>query len=500
MCRCGSRPVVSVVPRPSVRKRISAASLSRLASTEPFGRALFRGHRGKQARRLPDGGGVSGREVRLWEGKCMRKEVGKEGSGKGSGSVLAADARRCRRIRVGREAAGDEAVDSGAAARAIHDVSPGDVGAWLGRLRLGRAQERGGVVLVPLLEPTSEPLPSTEPGRSRAEGRRALDGDGAGAAAGAEDVACRDYRPMPEAMARGELLVMEVSPEGRVGEVLVVNRGTLPVLALEGEEWCGARQNRVLTESVLLRPGAVVRVPVVCSEPGRWSYPGRGMGTAMGDSGVCLPLDLRAALRAAGHRANVQPGDRAGDRAQEVVRCGLTGWQSRLGMGETMAEWQEREIRRWEGLEEAFAWVPGQVGWLAGVEGSWRSVEVVSRPAAWRRWHGKWLRNVLAGADPRGTHDGRQAPGTGTRWREEAMAVIGELAGGAGLRWPGVDMGENREWGHGTSCWVGAALVEGDEVLHAGWQRNGGRWDRWDRWDRERRRGAVPAKEVTARG
>ncbi|MFM8419319.1 MAG: ARPP-1 family domain-containing protein [Verrucomicrobiota bacterium] len=144
----------------------------------------------------------------------------------------------------------------------------------------------------------------------------------------------------------------------------------------------------------------VVDHPVVCSEPGRWSYPGRGVGPAMGDSGVCLPLGFRAAMRAAGHGA------------QAMVRRGLMGWRSRSGMGGTMAGWQEREMRRWEGLEKAIAWVPGQVGWMAWVQGAWQSVEVVSRMAAWRRWHGKALRCVLAGADPRGAHHGWDMPGT----------------------------------------------------------------------------------------
>lgn len=398
-------------------------------------------------------------------------EGGPRSAGKRPESWNGATARRCRRIRVGGEPAGDETAVPGSAVKAVHGVSPGIVGVWLGKLRLGRAKECGGVVLVPLLVPLLEPRIhrslSPEPGRTGEDGRQAVAVAGAGNGKGR--VAGGDYRPMPEAMARGELMVTEVSPEGVVGEVLVVNRGTVPVLALEGEEWSGARQNRVLKESVLLRPGAAVRLPVVCSEPGRWSYLGRGVGPAMGDSGVCLPLDLRAAMRRAGHGA----GHGAGDRAQEVVRRGLMEWRCRLGMGGTMAEWQEREVRRWEGLEEAFAWVPGQVGWLACVHGCWQSVEVVSRPSAWKRWHGKGLRSVLAGAEPRGMHPGRHAPGTETGWREEALAVIGELAGGAGLRRPGVDMGEIQEWETSASRWVGAALVEGGEVLHAGWYRVG---------------------------
>lgn len=346
--------------------------------------------------------------------------------------------------------AGGMATVGDAAGQAVRGHSAdGVIGAWLRSLRLGRAKECGGVVLVPLLEPCPGPSPSPLQEPSLNGARPA--GDGV--------VARLDYRSMPEAMARGELIVTEVSSEGVIGEVLVVNRGDVAVLALEGEEWSGARQNRVLTESVLVSPQASVRVPVVCSEPGRWCYLGKGVGPAMGDSGLCLPLGFRAAMRAAGHGA------------QEVVRRGLMGWRSRLGMGGTMAEWQEREMRRWEGLEEAFAWVPGQVGWMAWVQGAWQSVEVVSRPAAWRRWHGKALGCVLAGADPRGGHHGWDMPGTSGGWREEARLLLDELAVGNGSCRPGVDMGNVHE--HAAPPWAGTALVVHGEVLHAGWQRTG---------------------------
>jgi len=412
--------------------------------------------------------------------------------GKKPGAPSRPEARRCRPLPEEGAAVGDHPRED-AAGPAMQGPPQDVIGAWLKRLRLGRAKECGGVAWIPLLEPLPAPPPSPAPGHSGNGACRVVDKAEEGGMGPRLDG--RDYRSMPEAMARGELLVTEVSPEGVVGEVLVVNGGRVPVLMLEGEEWSGARQNRVLRESILVRPGCAVRVPVVCSEPGRWGYLGKGAGPAMGDSGVCLPLDLRAALRAAGHRANVQPGDRAGDRAQEVVRRGLMGWQSRLGMGETMAEWQEREIRRWEGLEEAFAWVPGQVGWMAWLEGAWHSVEVVSRPAAWRRWHGKWLRCVLAGADPRGAHHGRDMPGLDAGWREEARAVLVELAGSEGPCRPGVDMGEVHT--PETFGWMGAALVEGGEVLHAGWQRDG---REIGRLDRGRRRGAVPSNEVKRPG
>lgn len=316
---------------------------------------------------------------------------------------------------------------------------------WLDGIRLGRAKHCGGVVLVPLLNGTSgvDALGKTRGGTG--------------------------YRTMPEAMARGDLLVTEVSSIGMPGEVLAWNRGDVPVLMLEGEEWSGARQNRVLMASVLLRPGPPRHLPVACSEPGRWNYPGKGAGPAMGESGSCLPSGMRAAAR----MARTLSGEWTSEAAKavgEVVRQGLLGWRNQAGGGETLSDWQDRDVRRWEGLEEVFRWVPGQVGWMAHTHGAWRSVELVSRPAAWRRWHDKWLRGVLSGTEPRGAHD---RPGAGSPddagWRKSARLALLELTQGSRACSPGIDLGEREE--RRSAQWTGAALILDGELLHGGWQR-----------------------------
>lgn len=384
-------------------------------------------------------------------GRTEPGEVEGSSHGRKQGASCRVDAHRCGRIPDGGAVegalvgpAGPPALGDGALAGGV----PGDVVVrWLDRLRLGRVKACGGVVLVPLLAPSPPSRPVLVPSMTGV------------CRGGVGEGEVSDYRSMPEAMARGELIVMEVSPEGVVGEVLVINRGAVPVMVLEGEEWSGGRQNRVPTRSVLVRPGIGVRVPVVCSEPGRWSYPGRGAGPAMGDSGACLPLGLRALMRG------------AGVGAQEVVRRGLMEWRSRVGMGGTMAEWQGWEVRCWEGLEEAFGWMPGQVGWMTCVHGAWQSVEVVSRPAAWRHWHGKWLRAVLAGAAPQGGHDGRDMPGTDGGWHEAARGILGDVTRGEWSRRPGVDLGEIHE--RDTPAWTGTTLMFHGEVLHGAWQRVG---------------------------
>jgi hypothetical protein len=74
------------------------------------------------------------------------------------------------------------------------------------------------------------------------------------------------------AFAAGTLTVREVSEGGAVPTLRVVNRGSRPVLFLDGEQLVGAKQNRVLNVTVLVAAGSSLDVPVSCVEQGRWHY------------------------------------------------------------------------------------------------------------------------------------------------------------------------------------------------------------------------------------
>lgn len=73
-----------------------------------------------------------------------------------------------------------------------------------------------------------------------------------------------------EAMGAGTLVVREVSRDGSVPDLVVENNGSSSVLFLEGTELQGAKQDRMLFQSVLVGANSRIHVPVVCIEHGRW--------------------------------------------------------------------------------------------------------------------------------------------------------------------------------------------------------------------------------------
>ena len=79
--------------------------------------------------------------------------------------------------------------------------------------------------------------------------------------------------------------VLDEALEARLGEVTTIS-GARPrlnwpfdnhadkkrVLPVDGEEFIGARQNRVLNISIRCRPGRKITIPVSCCEAGHWAY------------------------------------------------------------------------------------------------------------------------------------------------------------------------------------------------------------------------------------
>ena len=78
------------------------------------------------------------------------------------------------------------------------------------------------------------------------------------------------YLTLKEAMDTGVLTITEIDSKGAVPELKAINKGKMPVLILDGEEIIGAKQNRVLNTTVLLKKESETIIPVSCTEQGRW--------------------------------------------------------------------------------------------------------------------------------------------------------------------------------------------------------------------------------------
>lgn len=57
-----------------------------------------------------------------------------------------------------------------------------------------------------------------------------------------------------------------------VNTLVVVNKSVNPLLLVDGEEIVGGDQNRIVSATVLVAPQSEMKIPVNCTEHGRWRY------------------------------------------------------------------------------------------------------------------------------------------------------------------------------------------------------------------------------------
>jgi len=80
-----------------------------------------------------------------------------------------------------------------------------------------------------------------------------------------------DFLALKQALEQRKIVITETTESGSVPQLKVTNRGNEFVLLIDGEELMGAKQNRVLNTSILIKGQSEITIPVSCTEHGRWS-------------------------------------------------------------------------------------------------------------------------------------------------------------------------------------------------------------------------------------
>ena len=123
----------------------------------------------------------------------------------------------------------------------------------------------------------------------------------------------KEYRVGADAFADGSFTITEVDHHGDVTHLEGANKGTLPVLLIDGEHFEGAKQNRILNATVLVAANRTTILPVACVEEGRWHYEAASDFAPSADIAYSDLRSKNAVQRAANMRAS---GSRAADQSE----------------------------------------------------------------------------------------------------------------------------------------------------------------------------------------
>ena len=285
-----------------------------------------------------------------------------------------------------------------------------------------------------------------------------------------------DFRTLAQGIASGKVRVTEVDKGGSVPNLMVVNAGSLATLILGGEELAGAKQNRVLNATILVREHSELIVPVSCTEQGRWHYD----SAAFADSGYVADHRVRGALHACVEMSLGEGAGYSGDQGRvwdEVEQLhARQGTSSATGAMRDAFVSRQHEV---DGYLEGFPLVDGQHGLLVLLGGEVAGIDFVSRTRAYAQVHRKLLQSYAleALAEERGVRaDTRGAAGAAGKRRAQptkksadealtrANAFLGTVADLTGRSYKSPGRGwDVRYRGPGV---VGSTLSVDDVALH----------------------------------
>jgi len=232
----------------------------------------------------------------------------------------------------------------------------------LGRLALGPAQTHRNIVVFPLLGLDAGPAP---------------------------------YLTLSGALASHCLTVTEISRGGSVPELKVVSQSDRPILLLDGEELVGAKQNRVLNTTILLREKAETNIPVSCVEQGRWSY----VSAEFAASGAVMSRRGRVSKVQSVSESLAAEAQFKSDQGQ--VWEEVAALQARAGMASDTGAMQDVFQARASELDACvatFVTVPGQTGLLVVIDGEVAGLDSVAHADSYAELHSKLLQSYLIDA------------------------------------------------------------------------------------------------------
>jgi hypothetical protein len=270
-----------------------------------------------------------------------------------------------------------------------------------------------------------------------------------------------NYLTMQEAIDQQLLKVTEISESGSVPDLKVMNLADQYVLLLDGEELMGAKQNRVLTTTILLKPQTETTIPVSCTEQGRWAYRSREFAS----SGHMMSKKIRFGQMGSVHDSLRQKRGHRSDQGavwNEIYKMSADAEvSSETSAMRDVYESKESDLNEYQ---KAFECQSKQQGLLVFINGEFEGFDIISDTKAYQKLHSKLLKSYAMDAML------RQTAQTESPSLDEAKAFLTAAQNATAEHYPSAGYGDDYRFEEKTM--VGSALVADDCVIHIAFFQN----------------------------
>jgi ARG and Rhodanese-Phosphatase-superfamily-associated Protein domain len=271
-----------------------------------------------------------------------------------------------------------------------------------------------------------------------------------------------DYTTLKDALEKSLLSVTEVSSGGSVPELKVINAAEMAVLLLDGEELAGAKQNRVLNTTILIKEKSETVIPVSCTEQRRWSYVSKGFHDSDTVMSPKLRVEKARTVSTSLHSTGQYRSDQGTVWQKIDEQAAKAGTVSRTG---AMKDTFEQKTAELDEYLRAFPYVPLQKGLLVFIGGQAVGFDFVSREKAFELLYPKLIKSYAMEAVLEDKKDESNPA------RELAEAFLKEAAGCEEKKYESIGRGHDFRYESGTI--VGSALAVDDRVVHMAFFRVG---------------------------
>ena len=268
------------------------------------------------------------------------------------------------------------------------------------------------------------------------------------------------YLTLKEALNKKLLIITEVSKGGAVPELKVKNKAEMPVLLLDGEELVGAKQNRILNTTILLKEKSETVIPVSCTEHGRWSY----ISDKFNVSDVVAAHNIRA-KKASSVSANLK-------ESHEYMAYQIGVWNEidriahNANIHSETGAMKDIFYAKMEDLDkflETFKCEPHQKGLLVTINGEVVGFDAISLDSAYKKLHPKLVKSYAMDAIL------QEKKKSMLPSLEKAKTFIKEAIAAHGKRYKSIGYGWDYRF-EGENI-VGSALIYNRNVIHTAFFR-----------------------------
>jgi len=173
-----------------------------------------------------------------------------------------------------------------------------------------------------------------------------------------------------------------------VNTLIVKNNSVTPLILVDGEEIIGGDQNRIVNATILIAPNSEEKIPVNCTEHGRWAY--------------------KSEFKQSKYMANY----RTRSAKEKAVRANMSGqqavWDSinDLEMSRSFSSPTQAMSESYENLKvdldefiSNFKAVDGQTGAVIIIDGEIKGFELFLNSQIYHEYHEKILKSYLIDTD-----------------------------------------------------------------------------------------------------